>query len=179
VFVRQERARQRHLPIGRMCGVLGISRATAYRAPTQAADDEMALRDAIQRFALANTAYGYRNIVLDLRDAGWQVGARKVRRLMRLDNLLALRRRKSWIRYRPHGLPLFENLARDFTPTGIDQLWVADLTYIRLRTRFVYLASWIASAAAAWAGRWANRLMASLRLPPYAWPYTADARGQA
>lgn len=100
----------------------------------------MQLRDAIQRVALAWPDYGYRMVTPELRRQGWTVGARRVRRIMREDNLLCLRRRKSWIRYPRHGLPRHPNLAADFVPTGINQLWVADLTYIRLRLGFVYLA---------------------------------------
>lgn len=100
----------------------------------------MALRDAIQRIALAFPDYGYRMVTPQLHRQGWSVGARRVRRIMREDNLLCHRRRKSWIRYPRHGLPRHLNLAADLVPSGINQLWVADLTYIRLRLGFVYLA---------------------------------------
>ena len=100
----------------------------------------MALRDEIQRIALAMTDYGYRMVTKQLHRQGWKVGTRRVRRIMREDNLLCLRKPKSWIRYPKHGLPRHPNLAADFVPDGIDQLWVSDLTYIRLRFGFVYLA---------------------------------------
>jgi len=123
-----------------MCQVLGIERTAIYRPLRAPSEREIALRDAIQRVALAFTDYGYRMVTPELRRQGWTVGARRVRRIMREDNLLSHRRRTSWIRYPRHGLPRHPNLAADFVPTGINQLWVADLTYIRLRFGFVYLA---------------------------------------
>ena len=123
-----------------MCRVLGIGRTAMYRPRRAPSQDEMQLRDAIQRIALAFTDYGYRMVTPELRRQGWRVGARRVRRMMHEDNLLCHRRRKSWIRYPRHGLPRHANLAAAFVPSGINQLWVADLTYIRLRLGFVYLA---------------------------------------
>ena len=124
----------------RMCRVLGIERTALYRPRHTPSEQEMALRDAIQRVALAWPDYGYRMVTPELRRHKWRVGARRVRRIMREDNLLCHRRRKSWIRYPRHGLPRHPNLAAAFVPSGINQLWVADLTYIRLRLGFVYLA---------------------------------------
>ena len=120
--------------------MLGIGRTAIYRPLRAPSQDEMQLRDAIQRIALAFTDYGYRMVTPELRRQGWRVGARRVRRMMHEDNLLCHRRRKSWIRYPRHGLPRHANLAAAFVPSGINQLWVADLTYIRLRLGFVYLA---------------------------------------
>ena len=128
------------LSVTQMCRALGIERTAIYRPRRASTEHEMALRDAIQRIALAFTDYGYRMVTPELRRQGWKVGARRVRRIMREDNLLCHRRRTSWIRYPRHGLPRHPNLALGFTPSGINQLWVADLTYIRLRMGFVYLA---------------------------------------
>lgn len=139
-MIAQQRDQGSVLSVTRMCRALGIERTALYRprrAPTQ---QEMALRDAIQRIALAFTDYGYRMMTPALRRQGWKVGACRVRRIMREDNLLCHRRRTSWIRYPRHGFPRHPNLALGFTPNGINQLWVADLTYIRLRMGFVYLA---------------------------------------
>ena len=123
-----------------MCRVLGVGRSTVYRPRHALAQRDVDLRDAIQRVALAWPDYGYRMMTPALRRRGWKVGARRVRRIMGEDNLLCHRRRKSWVRYPRHGLPRHPNLAADFVPSGINQLWVADLTYIRLRFGFVYLA---------------------------------------
>ena len=101
----------------------------------------MELRDEIQRIALEFSCYGSRRITTEFRRRGWQVNRKKVQRLMREDNLLCLRRRKFVVTTDSrHGLPIDPNLAQDMVLTGIDQLWVADITYIRLETEFVYLA---------------------------------------
>jgi len=138
-----------HLPQGkltveRMCALAGVSRAGYYRhwavsAPRQ---EEIAVRDAIQRLALANRFYGYRRIVQDLRRAGFAVNHKRVLRLMREDNLLCLRQRPfvpvtTCSRHRWRVVP---NLVRGLELTGLDQLWVADITYLRLQEQFAYLA---------------------------------------
>jgi len=101
----------------------------------------MELRDAIQRIALEKPTYGYRRITAQLRRAGRVVNSKRVLRMMREDNLLCLRRR-SFVRTTDsdHGLPVYPNLAKGVVLTGINQLWVADITYIRLLCEFVYLA---------------------------------------
>jgi transposase InsO family protein len=76
-----------------------------------------------------------------LRRRGWRVNRKKVQRLMREDNLLCLRKRKFVVTTDSrHGLPVYPNLAHDLVLTGLDQLWVADITYIRLELEFVHLA---------------------------------------
>ncbi len=101
----------------------------------------MELRDRIQRICVAHRFYGYRRVQSELGKQGFRVNHKKVRRLMREDNLLALRKRQ-WITTTDsnHQLAVFPNLAHFVEPDGPDQLWVADLTYIRLRSEFVYLA---------------------------------------
>ena len=101
----------------------------------------MALRDAIQRIALEFPSYGWRRMAAELKRHGWAVNHKRVYRLMREDNLLCLRKRRFVVTTdSSHGLPVYPNLARRMTLTGLDQLWVADLTYIRLEWEFVYLA---------------------------------------
>lgn len=101
----------------------------------------MELRDAIQKQALEMPAYGYRRITAALRRAGWVVNHKRVRRLMRVDNLLCLRK-KAFVctTDSAHELRIYPNLARDMKVNGLNQLWVADITYIRLLLEFVYLA---------------------------------------
>jgi putative transposase len=127
-----------------MCALAGVSRAGYYRhwAASAPRQEETGVRDAIQRLALAHKRYGYRRITAQMRRDGWVVNHKRVLRLMRQDNLLCLRRqsfvpvttdsRHSW-----HVVP---NLARGMVPTSLDQLWVADITYIRLQEEFAYLA---------------------------------------
>src|SRR5947209_16923830 len=101
----------------------------------------MELRSQIQRIALRWPAYGYRRVQAELQRQGWAVNHKRVLRLMRADNLLCLRRRKFILTTdSKHGLRIYPNLAQDMVLTSINQLWVADITYIRLAMEFVYLA---------------------------------------
>jgi transposase InsO family protein len=101
----------------------------------------MDLRSQIQSIALQWPAYGYRRVQAQLRRQGRLVNRKRVLRLMRADNLLCLRRRKFILTTdSKHGLPTYPNLAKDMVLSGINQLWVADITYIRLAGEFVYLA---------------------------------------
>jgi transposase InsO family protein len=131
------------LSIQRMCELAGVSRASFYRhweeqEPTAA---EMVLRDAVQRAALAHRHYGYRRICVVIERAGFVVGAKKVRRLMRQDNLLAIRHRRFVVTTdSEHPFQVYPNLAQHLHLTALNQLWVADLTYVRVEREFVYLA---------------------------------------
>lgn len=131
------------IPLQRMCALTDVSRAGFYRwvnAPDPI-DRHMDLRHEIQSIALEYSYYGWRRVQLELDRRGWIVNHKLVRRIMREDNLLCLRRRKFVITTDSrHKLPVYPNLARDMKLTGINQLWVADITYIRLETEFVYLA---------------------------------------
>ena len=99
------------------------------------------MRDAIQKIALKMPAYGYRRVTAELRRQGGTVNHKRVLRIMREDNLLCLRRRKFVVTTdSKHKLPVYPNLAKDLKVTGLNQLWVADLTYIRLQFEFVFLA---------------------------------------
>jgi putative transposase len=130
--------------IERMCRLAGVSRAGYYRhwqasAPRQ---EEMGLRDAIQRLALDNRHYGYRRITAELGRQGWRVNHKRVLRLTHEDNLLCLRR-ASFVPMTTdsrHGWRVVPNLARGMELTGLDQLWVADITYVHLAEEFAYLA---------------------------------------
>jgi len=131
------------LAVARMAELGGVSRAGFYRfknGGSPATDADMELRDAIQRVALEWPCYGWRRVHAELKRRGWVVNHKRVRRLMREDNLLRLRKRKFVVTTGPGHGRAYPNLAQELEVTGINQLWVADITYIRLASEFVYLA---------------------------------------
>jgi putative transposase len=134
----------RGLSVKRMVELTRVSRATFYRFEEEAADSldpDLDLRDAIQRIALEWPSYGRRRITAALRRGGWTVNPKRVYRLMREDNLLCIRKRKFVLTTDSHqGRKVYPNLAEEMILTGTDQLWRADITYIRLREEFVFLA---------------------------------------
>lgn len=128
-----------------MCEMLRISRASYYRHWQASAPREMdtVLRDRIQQIALEkNRHYGYRRLTAQLRMEGWKVNPKRVLRLMNRDNLLCLRRRAfvPMTTDTRHAWTLWPNLTRRIQTSSINQLWVSDITYIRLREEFVFLA---------------------------------------
>ena len=102
----------------------------------------MELRARVQQIALTHRRnYGYRRVCRELKDQGWRVNHKRVARIMAEDNLLAIRRRKYIVTTDSgHDLPVYRNLAAKLKLSGINQLWVADITYIRLRQQFLFLA---------------------------------------
>jgi len=129
------------IPLQRLCRLARVSRTGFYRwqeAPAPAADREVDLRDEIQRIALESPSYGWPRITAELKRRGWEANHKRVYRIMREDNLLCLRRRKFVVTTNSnHDRPVYPHLTRGMVLTGIDQLWVADITYIRLETEFV------------------------------------------
>ncbi len=135
---------QRGLTIERMVKLGRVSRSGFYRFAEDrplAPDRDLDLRDSLQRIALEWPSYGRRRITAELRRRGWRVNPKRVYRLMREDNLLCMRKRKFIVTTDSrHGRKVYPNRARQMVLTGVDQLWVADITYIRLREEFVFLA---------------------------------------
>jgi putative transposase len=125
------------------CRAVGLSRAGFYRhyqehAPAQA---DVELRDAIHKIALENRFYGYRRVTAALQQQDWAVNHKRVSRLMRADNLLALRKKRYVLTTDSHHpFAIYPNLVPRLVVNSINQLWVADITYIRLRETFLYLA---------------------------------------
>lgn len=131
------------MSVAQMCQLVEVSRSGFYRHPCRpdSGDADMELRDAIQRIALEFPNYGRPRMTKELHRRGWAVGPNRVRRIMREDNLLCLRRRKFVVTTNSqHHLPVYPNQAKGMKLSGINQLWVADITYIRLEVEFVYLA---------------------------------------
>jgi len=143
-MIRVMMQRQGNLGIERMCALARVSRAGYYRHWKMSAprEEETALRDALQHTALKYRHYGHRRIAAELRRSGWAVNKKRILRMMGQDNLLCVRKRAfvpatTDIR---HGWRVYPNLARHLVPMAINQLWVADITYVRLAEEFVYLA---------------------------------------
>ena len=134
---------QGSLTIRELCESAQVSRAGYYRKwkEKEPKEEKIALRDAIQRHALLNRYCGYRRILRELKKEGWVVNHKRLLRLMREDNLLSLRRRRFVVTTDSnHPWRVYPNLARYMVLSGIHQLWVADITYIRLKVEFIYLA---------------------------------------
>jgi transposase InsO family protein len=133
-----------NLPITKACKVLDLNRSNYYNWKTQPVlqDKDAKLREAIQEIALEFIKYGYRRITADLHRKNWKVNSKKVLRIMREENLLCSKKK-----FTPHttnsnhNLPLYPNLTKELEITGLNQLWVADITYIQLGKEFVYLAA--------------------------------------
>jgi putative transposase len=135
---------QGKLSVERMCVLSGVSRAGFYRSLQEREPDleEMELRSAIQAIVIEHRLrYGYRRVSAELRHRGFVANHKRVVRLMRLDNLLALRR-SAFVATTDsdHELLVHLNLAARMQLSGINQLWVADITFVKLQQEFVYLA---------------------------------------
>lgn len=132
------------LTIERMEELGRVSRSGFYRFDEDAKPGpltDLDLRDAIQRIALEWPSYGRPRITAELRRRGWTVNPKRVYRILREDNLLCVRKRKFIVTTDSnHGRRIYPNLASQIVLTGIDQLWRADITYIRLQNEFVFLA---------------------------------------
>jgi transposase InsO family protein len=134
------------LSIRRLCAIVGTSRSWVYARRGRAATDDrgadLALRDAIEHLVLEFPGYGYRRVTKALQREGWGVNHKRVLRVMRRESLLCRLERGFAVattdsRHAEHTYP---NLLAGLALTGVDQAWVADITYIRLPTEFVYLA---------------------------------------
>lgn len=134
------------ISIRRMSELLEVNRAWYYarqaREPDLAGESErVALRDAIEQLILEFPGYGYRRVTKALQRAGWHVNHKRVLRIMREESLLChLKRHFVRTTDSAHGLPVYPNLIAERTAQAPDEIWHADLTYIRLRSEFVYLA---------------------------------------
>lgn len=132
------------VPALRLCSLLGVPRASYYRpVPVRQEPDWVCqVVAAIEEMILTFTGYGYRRVTVQLQRDGYAIGQKTVRRLMKEHSLLCQIRRR-WVRTTDssHGLVCYSNLAKGLVTTGCNQLWVSDITYIRLPSGFCYLAA--------------------------------------
>lgn len=140
-----EQLHKKAVPVERLCRVLGVSRSGYYGARQRAKLAPKACLVSAQlkaEFAASGCVYGSRRLGSVLRAQGLQIGRHRVRRLMREHKLRALWRRKFvHTTDSGHALPVSDNvLARRFNPSGPNQAWVSDITYIRTRCGWLYLA---------------------------------------
>ena len=138
------RVAHRELSVRRLCALLRVNRAWYYqqqREDLAATEEATRLRDAIERVVLAFPGYGYRRVTEALQRDGWDVNHKRILRVMRQESLLCqLKRRFVATTDSRHGCRVYPNLLRETVVDRLDQAWVADITYIRLPTTFVYLA---------------------------------------
>jgi putative transposase len=132
------------LSVERMCLLAQVSRASFYRYLQRGwqSEEEIDLRSAAQSIVLHHRwRYGYRRITAELRSRGMMVNHKRIARIMREDSLLAVRH--EWqepVRHPVRAVRIYLNLANRMTLLGPNQLWIADITYIRLACEYVYLA---------------------------------------
>jgi putative transposase len=141
-----DQVHQQHpeLSVERLCELFSVSRSWYYERSSQPESDaeEIALRDEIERIILEFSGYGYRRVTHALKRAGWNVNHKRVLRIMREESLLCHLKKRFVVltTNSRHGFPIYPNRLAELVLTAPDQAWVADLTYIRLRSAFVYLA---------------------------------------
>ncbi len=134
---------QSPLPVNWASRTLGVTSRGYYKwqSRKEPSDCDFPLREIIQEIALEFPKYGYRRMTHELRRRGEIANHKHILRVMREENLLVRRRKfKPKTTQSNHGFPKYKNLIQDFTPTGVNQVWVSDITYIRLGKGFVYLA---------------------------------------
>jgi putative transposase len=144
-MIRQLHAEQPTIPLRQLCTLFAVSRSWYYAAPSAAATRRAHaadVRDAIEALTREFPGYGYRRVTHALRRAGWQVNHKRVARIMRQEGLLCQLGRHFTVATTDsaHGYRTYPNLLADAVLDGLDQAWVADITYIRLPSTFVYLA---------------------------------------
>jgi putative transposase len=159
---------QGSLSIERMCELGRVSRAGFYRSLKEQmpVEEEMEVRSAVQQIFLEHRRrYGSRRIARTLRRQGMVINRKRVVRIMQEDHLLAIQPKSFVVTTDSDDeLEVYLNIASRMKLTGINQLWVADITYIRLKTEFVYLAVMLDAYSRKVVG-WALERTLATRLP--------------
>ena len=149
---------------------MGLARSTYYDVPQAQPISEARLVEQIKAICAEWPAYGYRRVTFELHEQGRVINHKRVMRLMKENGLSVRARRRFMVTTDSnHDGPIFPNLAKDIVPTGVNQLWVADITYITIATGFVYLAAILD----AWSRRVVGYAIGVRRFCP---PYTATPR---
>ncbi len=145
--IEKEQENENHLSISRACFALGVNRDGYYRWVERKQSNpqdtyDMDLRDEIQKIAIEFPCYGYRRITRELNHRAYKVNHKRVLGLMKEDNLTGMKNKKFIPKTTDseHNFQVYPNLAKDLDVTTINQLWVADITYVHLVKEFVYLA---------------------------------------
>lgn len=136
---------QSRLPVSHICDNMGLNKSTYYnwKNSSENPKSDKGLRQLMQKIALEFPFYGYRRVTKELNRRGIQINHKKVLKLMREENILCRRKKK----FRPvttqsnHNCRVYPNLAKDIEVTGLNQVWVADITYVGLPREFIYLSS--------------------------------------
>jgi len=127
-----------------LCRLFEVSRSWYYERPSpeEKAARDIELRDAIERIVLEFPGYGYRRLTKELHRRGWSVNHKRVLRIMREESLLCqIKRRFVPTTDSAHAFGTYPNLIKDTELDGLDQVWISDITYVRLPTSFCYLAA--------------------------------------
>jgi putative transposase len=143
-MIAQVKEERPEMSVEKLCDLMGVSRSWYYERPSaeKKAYKDAVLRDAIERIVLGFPGYGYRRVTKALQRQGWTLNHKRVLRIMRQESLLCqLKRRFVPTTDSAHALSRCPNLIEDFEVDGLDQVWISDITYIRLPTTFCYLAA--------------------------------------
>lgn len=125
---------------------MNISRSSFYYKPRSQSSERMKMEadllDRMEAICMEFPGYGYRRVTKQLQREGWRINHKRVLRLMKESDLLCRIKRK-WVKTTDskHGFPRYPNLLKGMVINRINQVWIADITYIRIRTGFVYLAA--------------------------------------
>ncbi len=129
------------LPVSRACELIGLSRSWYYQRPTHPPPEDLALQDEIEQIVVTYSGYGYRRVTRELDRRGRRVNHKRVLRIMREQSWLCrMFRSRPRTTLSDHKLPIYPNLLPAVAIAALDQVWVADITYIRLQHEFIYLA---------------------------------------